>query len=116
MRTFLSELFDPKMPRWWKWALFREATWAWFSTMLSTVAVALRILFLWSLVAFGIYLFAQHMLPSVPYDDTDPPGARSGLRLYTDAKTGCQYIGSGFLGAPTPRLDVQGKHICGVQP
>ncbi|RZJ26197.1 MAG: hypothetical protein EOO54_03780 [Haliea sp.] len=29
---------------------------------------------------------------NTPHDDTDPPGERSGLRLYTDHRTGCQYL------------------------
>jgi hypothetical protein len=51
-------------------------------------------------------------------DDTDPPGIgeRSGMTLHTDAKTGCQYVGTpGFLGIGatiTPRLDAQGKQLC----
>lgn len=47
------------------------------------------------------------------YDSTDnvTMKERSGLRLYTDHRTGCQYIGT-FMGAVTPRLDKNGKHIC----
>ena len=44
-------------------------------------------------------------------DDTDPPEDRSGMALYTDAKTGCQYLGSS-RGGITLRLDRDGKHIC----
>lgn len=52
-----------------------------------------------------------------PYDDTDPVTAtpywgRSGLALYTDNKTGCQYVKAGYFGGITPRLDEQGRPIC----
>lgn len=43
-------------------------------------------------------------------DDTDPPNGRSGLSLYTDNKTGLQYIGTMF-GSLTPRLDSDGKQM-----
>lgn len=46
-----------------------------------------------------------------PHDNTDPPDGRSGLRLYTDSLTGCQYL-SPWTGGLTPRLDQYGKHIC----
>lgn len=48
-------------------------------------------------------------------DDTDDPnGKRSGMILYTDHKTGCQYVGT-VLGGITPRLDKDGKPFC-VEP
>lgn len=43
-------------------------------------------------------------------DDTDPPGGRSGLALYTDYGTGVQYVGSP-RGGLTPRLDADGHPI-----
>lgn len=48
-----------------------------------------------------------------PYDDTDDraSGTRSGLALYTDHLTGCQYISLGKR-AITPRLDPQGHPVC----
>jgi len=47
------------------------------------------------------------------YDDTDNEENkdRSGLILYTDNKTGLQYIKGGLFGGITPRLDIEGKHI-----
>ena len=45
-------------------------------------------------------------------DDTDEPnGKRSNMILYTDYKTGCQYVGT-VLGGITPRLDRDGKPVC----
>ena len=46
-------------------------------------------------------------------DDTDDlmTKKRSGLRLYTDHKTGLQYVGGGFFGGITPRLDEDGNHM-----
>lgn len=50
-----------------------------------------------------------------PYDDTDDAAARkrSGMRLYTDHGTGCQYLGGLF--SLTPRLSSNGKQVCGGQ-
>ena len=53
--------------------------------------------------------FAWVVLP-VGRDDTDGE-SRSGLRLRTDARTGCQYLES-TGGGLTPRLDRNGKHVC----
>lgn len=44
-------------------------------------------------------------------DDTDAPGRRSGMRLSTDYRTGCQYLASPW-GGITPRMDRNGKQIC----
>jgi hypothetical protein len=47
-------------------------------------------------------------------DDTDVPkgeGRRSGLSLFKDAGTGCEYVG--IFGALIPRVDASGNHICG---
>ena len=38
------------------------------------------------------------------YDDTDPPGGRSGLVVLTDHLTGQQYLSSAKHGGLTPRL------------
>lgn len=43
-------------------------------------------------------------------DDTDSPYQRSGMRLFTDHGTGCQYLGS-MRGPFTPRLDAAGKQV-----
>jgi hypothetical protein len=45
-------------------------------------------------------------------DDTDPVNGRSGLVLYTDAKTKLQYLSTPG-GGLTPRLDNNGKHMKG---
>ena len=41
-------------------------------------------------------------------DDSDPPGAHSGFRVYTDALTGAQYLAVPF-GGMTPRLNADGS-------
>ncbi|EBG9726382.1 hypothetical protein BW014_20455 [Salmonella enterica] len=46
----------------------------------------------------------------VTRDSTDG-NSPSNLRLYTDAQTGCQYLGNG--NGLTPRMDAQGYQICG---
>lgn len=40
-------------------------------------------------------------------DDTDPPGGRSNMTVYTDAKTGVQYLGT-QRGGLTVRVDQYG--------
>ena len=59
------------------------------------------------LIVIGFYV-----LNPVPYDDTDDPitNTRSGLRLYVDNLTGCEYLGT-LLGSLTPRLDGDGEHL-----
>lgn len=47
-----------------------------------------------------------------PHDDSDPAGGRSGLRIYVDYRTSCQYLAAGWLGGLTPRLDNSGRQIC----
>jgi hypothetical protein len=50
---------------------------------------------------------------AIPYDDTDDvaQGNRSGMHLYIDHGTGCQYV-SGFLSGMTPRMGADGKQVC----
>ncbi|WP_431222239.1 hypothetical protein ACQ86O_17955 [Serratia sp. L9] len=43
-------------------------------------------------------------------DDTDGT-RRSGMALYTDAATGCQYLGVSGYGI-TPRMDKDGYQVC----
>jgi len=47
------------------------------------------------------------------YDNTDDiiNEKRSGLLVYTDHFTGCQYLKAGYFGSIIPRLDRNGKHI-----
>lgn len=47
-----------------------------------------------------------------PWDETDDAtnGVRSGLTLYIDHGTGCEYIGG--YASITPRLNAKGEHIC----
>lgn len=46
-----------------------------------------------------------------PHDSTDPPGGRSGLRLYIDEATGCHYLAPVF-GSATPRMGANGQQVC----
>ena len=43
-------------------------------------------------------------------DDTDPSDGVSGLGLYTDHLTGCQYLTRGRN--LTPRMNAEGKQVC----
>ncbi|MYM65455.1 hypothetical protein GTP45_01230 [Pseudoduganella sp. FT55W] len=49
-------------------------------------------------------------------DDSDPPGGRSGLLIYTDNLTGCQYLSRPrFLLKPeplAPRMRADGTQVC----
>ena len=69
-------------------------------------ALALGLVFIY----FGIALLGASNL-----DNSDNPnGTRSGMTPKTDYKTGCQYLQSPFGFAITPRLDKDGKPICGA--
>lgn len=65
-------------------------------------------------VALGFVLMGM-ILPRTPHDNSDPPNGRSGLSIYTDNLTGCQYLRVGILSALTPRLDSEGKPVCAVR-
>jgi len=45
-------------------------------------------------------------------DVTDRGDLKSGMTMYTDYGTGCQYLKSGFFAAPTPRMGPDGNQIC----
>ncbi len=55
-------------------------------------------------------LVAWALSSANPRDDTDTDVLRSGMRLYTDHGTGCQYLRAGD--GLTPRLDSAGKPMC----
>lgn len=66
------------------------------------VSVGAVIILAWMVTSFASWM--------KPYDDTDPPGGRSGMDLLTDHGTGCQYLYRS--GAITPRMDANGKQMC----
>lgn len=66
------------------------------------VSIGAAIILAWMVMAFASWL--------TPYDETDPPGGRSGMDLLTDHGTGCQYLYR--RGAITPRMDANGRHMC----
>ena len=45
-------------------------------------------------------------------DSTDPVDGRSGMVLYVDAATGCNYLSTGYRHGLTPRLRRDGSHWC----
>lgn len=65
-------------------------------------------------MAFAIGLVAGRAV-FTKRDTTDPTNGRSGLTLYRDAETGCEYLKVGLLGGATPRLDATGKPKCGLE-
>lgn len=60
-----------------------------------------------------IAVIALWVLSKAPYDNTDDieNKERSGMGLYTDHLTGCQYL-SRALGGLTPRLHPDGSQVC----
>ena len=69
----------------------------------------MKIIGLMTLIFVAFNLFFTLITPT---DDTDKSRwNRSGLSLYTDHKTGLQYIKGGLFGDLTPRLDADGKHM-----
>ena len=73
------------------------------------VAQAIKLTLIW-IVAAGVFVAALSRCQ--PTDSTDTSRSdRSGLKLHTDAMTGCQYLSTSG-GGITPRLDSQGRQIC----
>jgi hypothetical protein len=65
------------------------------------------------LMAFIILsmLVSQGLFP--PRDDSDvADGNRSGLVIFRDALTGCEYLARPLIGTPTPRMNKDGKQVC----
>lgn len=61
----------------------------------------------WILVA----LIALEIVFNRPDDSDKSFFKRSGMSVYTDYKTGLQYVKGGFFGGTTPRLDENGKQV-----
>ena len=68
-----------------------------------------RDLFITLAVTFFIVSNVWKYLP-FEKDSTDPVDGRSGMSLYTDAASGCQYLGNP-LGGITPRMTSAGQHM-----
>lgn len=73
---------------------------------------------LWALVVIGlgvvclvVLIFVGAMLPN-PKDNTDPVDGRSGMVLYVDAATGCNYLSTPNRRSLTPRLRADGTLWC----
>tara|TARA_Y100000310_G_C20691139_1_gene822288 strand:+ start:2302 stop:2541 length:240 start_codon:yes stop_codon:yes gene_type:complete len=72
---------------------------------------SIKFIFNISVILLSIFCLYKILTFSVPKDSTDSEDKRSGMILYNDYQTGCQYLG-GLFGGITPRLDAEGKHIC----
>lgn len=75
------------------------------------------LVWVWTMVAIVVWLVAWIGVPiikiifSTDVDDTDIDAwNRSGMRVYTDAKTGVQYLGT-ERGGLTVRVDKDGKPL-----
>ena len=73
------------------------------------MAQAIKLALIW-IVAAGVFVAVLSRWQ--PTDSTDySTSDRSGLKLHTDAMTGCQYLSTSG-GGITPRLDRNGHQIC----
>jgi len=64
------------------------------------------------LASIFLILMMAWMFSRSGFDDSDKTRSeRSGLMIFTDHKTGCQYVGT-ILGGITPRLTAQGTILC----
>lgn len=68
----------------------------------------------WGFKLFVFFIIFSLMGLFSPKDNTDEKGfwKRSGLSLYTDNLTGCQYIKAGMFGVLIKRVDKDGNHVC----
>jgi hypothetical protein len=64
---------------------------------------------LFGAISLGLWVVSY----MTPYDDSDDRqnGKRSGMIVYTDHLTGCQYLKGGAFGGMTPRLDGAGRQV-----
>ena len=93
--------------------------------MSTTVSIGARKLDFWDGFRFAwgattyiafvllLLLIADKIWPN-DFDDSDAPPHRSGLRIKTDALTGCQYLLT--INSITPRMDKTGKQVCRSHP
>lgn len=68
---------------------------------------------LFFVITAGMLMILLSLFLNNPRDTTDPPDGRSGMKLLTDHKTGCQYLYRG--GGITPRMSADGRHMCGTK-
>lgn len=57
-----------------------------------------------------LFLLAVVVAGCSERDDSDPKEGRSGLHIYKDALTGCEYLSPGV--GMVPRMGTDGKQIC----
>lgn len=69
--------------------------------------IALTVLFI--IVFTFLFTFIANTF-KIGFDSTDGE-SRSGMKIYIDNMTGCEYLGS-QTGGLTPRLDKNSNHIC----
>ena len=77
-----------------------------FKAIAELAAACARLAF-WIAVSVILWRVA---FSAAPYDSTDPPGGHSGMTLFVDHETGCEYLG--FIGPDVPRMGPDGKQIC----
>jgi PBP1b-binding outer membrane lipoprotein LpoB len=73
----------------------------------------------WFLIAYSV-LVGSALLAGCMADDDDTAvsqkdanGQKTGLVIFTDAATGCQYVRTLRRDGITPRMGKDGKQICG---
>lgn len=65
---------------------------------------------LWTFAAIILVVTLYGVFVGADKNSTDRKDERSGMELYTDALTGCQYLSAG--GGLTPRIDSDGEPVC----
>lgn len=76
---------------------------------LSEIGIRIATVLLLVLMAWS---YSAYKVRSSDFEVTDKPPARSGLRVFTDRATHCQYVSS-ENGGLTLRRDADGKPMCG---
>lgn len=65
----------------------------------------------WSLLLIAVVVLLVHWGNSTQDDSDKSSRERSGLKIFTDHRTGLQYLRGGLFGGITPRLGINGEHL-----
>lgn len=74
----------------------------WYSRFRRDVAITCLFLLIGTSISYWLHW---------GWDDSDSESSRSGMNVFTDAKTGCQYLGNPS-GGIIQRFDNTGKQVC----
>lgn len=79
------------------------------STLLEELKDFVRWLCGWLVLGWLVAAGVNHCTP-IAKDDSDPANGRSGMSVYIDHATGCEYLSARHDGGITPRLNANGTH------